>query len=94
MATTQAPETARTTSPADARSRVRERAFQLVLLGLVVLVIGFTATLVSNAVHPCEPAAGSVVQPPLADCAVALSPWIGVALAGLVLALFGYRRVG
>lgn len=81
-------------SAEDAAGRARERWFRIVLLGLVVLVAGFTATLVANAFYPCEPAAGSVVQPPLADCAVALSPWIGIAVAGLVIAVAGYLRVG
>ncbi len=92
--TSGAAESAPAAPPADAATRARERAFQLVLLGLVVLVVGFTATLVANAFFPCEPAAGSSVQPPIADCAVALSPWLGVALVGLILALLAYRRVG
>ncbi len=92
-----APETgtAPLTPPAaDAAARRRETAFRIVLLGLVLLVAGFTAILVVNALYPCEPAAGSAVQPPLADCAVALSPWIGVAIAGLLVAVAGYLRVG
>ena len=82
-------------SPApDPAAHSRETAFRIVLLGLVLLVAGFTLTLVSNAFYPCVPSAGSVVQPPLAACAVALSPWLGVAGVGLLLALLGYHRVG
>jgi hypothetical protein len=72
----------------------RERSSRLVLYGLVILVVGFTAALLANGLYPCVPAAGSAIEPPLTDCAVALSPWAGVALVGLVLALIGYRRVG
>lgn len=75
-------------------NRSRERWFRIVLLGLVVLVLGFTATLMANFFYPCVPAADSVVQPPLVDCALFLSPWIGVAAAGLVIAGIGYLRVG
>ena len=71
----------------------RERWFRIVLLGLVVLVLGFTATLMANFFYPCVPAAGPDVQPPLADCAVFLSPWLGILAAGLVLAGIGYLRV-
>jgi len=77
-----------------AANAARERAFRLVLLGLLLLVAGFTATLVANAFYPCEPATGSAIQPPLADCAVSLSPWIGIAFAGLLVAIAGYLRVG
>lgn len=77
----------------DPANRSRERWFRMVLLGLVVLVLGFTALLMANFFYPCEPAAGSIVQPPLADCAVFLSPWIGVAAAGIVIAGLGYMRV-
>lgn len=95
MAASGSPGTEAGTPPAaSAAARARERAFRIVLLGLVVLAVGSTAVLVANAFYPCEPAAGSVVQPPLADCAVSLSPWIGVALVGLVLAIAGYLRVG
>ncbi len=72
----------------------RNLAFRIALAGLILLVLGFTGTLVANAFYPCEPAAGSIVQPPLADCAVSLSPWIGIALAGLLVAVAGYLRVG
>lgn len=82
-----------TPSAEDAAVRARSRSFRIVLLGLVVLVLGFTAILVANAFYPCEPAVGSVVQPPLADCAVSLSPWIGVSVVGLGLAVAGYLRV-
>ncbi len=75
-------------------ARRRETAFRIVLLGLVLLIAGFTAVLVANALYPCEPAAGSSAQPPLAECAVALSPWVGVAVLGLALAVAGYLRVG
>lgn len=71
---------------------VREGTFRLVLLGLVLLVVGFTALLVSNDLYPCVPAAGSSLTPPLGDCAIFLSPWAGVALVGLALAAVGYRR--
>ena len=81
-------------APTDGAALRRDRAFRIVLLGLLLLVLGFTATLVSNAFYPCEPAAGSTVQPPLADCAVALSPWLGLAVVGLVLAIAGYLRIG
>ncbi len=85
-----------TAAPAatDAATRARTLAFRIVLVGLVLLVAGFTATLVSNAFYPCEPSAGSSVQPPLGDCAVALSPWIGIAIVGLIVAVVGYFRVG
>lgn len=76
-----------------AASQARARTFSVVLLGLLVLVAGFTATLVSNSFYPCVPAAGTAVQPPLLDCAVFLSPWLGLALVGLVLALLGYIRL-
>ena len=78
------------TEPAAAR---RETWFRVVLLGLVILVLGFTAVLLGQAAYPCVPAAGSTVEPPLADCAVALSPWIGLAALGFLLALLGYLRV-
>ncbi len=78
---------------AGAASRTRETWFQIVLIGLLVLVVGFTAALVSNGLYPCVPAGESSVQPPIADCAIALSPWIGVALAGLIVAAIGYLRV-
>ncbi len=94
MAASSPPDVAAVPPAEDAAGRARERWFRVVLAGLVVLVAGFTATLVANAFYPCEPAAGSVLQPPLADCAVALSPWIGVAVVGLVLAALGYRRIG
>ncbi len=84
------------TSPAsapDATERSRDRWFRAVLLGLIVLVLGFTGILMANFFYPCEPAAGSVVQPPLVDCAAFLSPWIAVALVGLLLAGLGYLRV-
>ncbi len=93
MAAAEAP-TAAPTSGGDVAARARQRWFQAVLVGLVLLVVGFTATLVSNAFYPCVPAAGSHVQPPLGDCAVALSPWLGLALVGLLVAVLGYRRVG
>ncbi len=70
----------------------RERTFRLVLIGLLLLVLGFTAMLLSNGLYPCVPAAGSAVEPPLADCAVSLSPWAAVAVLGLALAAVGYRR--
>lgn len=79
---------------ADAAERSRERWFRVVLLGLLVLVLGFTATLMANFFYPCEPAAGSVIQPPLADCAVFLSPWIGLIAVGIAIAGIGYLRVG
>ncbi len=78
----------------EATVRGRERWFRVVLLGLLLLVLGFTATLVTNTFYPCVPAAGSTVQPPLGDCAVALSPWLGLAAAGLIVAVAGYLRVG
>ncbi len=78
---------------AGAASRTRETWFRIVLIGLLVLVVGFTAALVSNGLYPCVPAADTSLQPPLADCAVALSPWIGLALAGLMIAAIGYVRV-
>lgn len=80
--------------PEDRAARAREFAFRVVLVGLVLLVLGFTATLVANAFYPCEPAAGSTVQPPLTDCAIALSPWLGIAIVGLLVAVVGYLRVG
>lgn len=93
MAAVEAP-TAAPTPAEDLTARARQRWFQVVLVGLVLLVVGFTATLVSNAFYPCVPSAGSHVQPPLGDCAVALSPGLGLALVGLLLAVLGYRRVG
>lgn len=78
----------------DRASRARELAFRIVLVGLALLVLGFTATLVANAFYPCEPAAGSTVQPPIAECAVALSPWLTIAVLGLIVAVVGYFRVG
>lgn len=85
-----APETPR--SPAPSPEAVRERTFRLVLIGLLLLVLGFTALLIANGLYPCVPAGGSAVEPPLADCAVSLSPWAGVAVVGLALAAVGYRR--
>jgi hypothetical protein len=86
-----------TAAPSDARAEPnasRESWFRVVLLGLAILVIGFTAILIANSFYPCVPAADSVAQPPLAECAVFLSPWIGVAAAGVVIAGIGYLRVG
>ncbi len=82
------------TTANDSEARSRTLAFRIVLVGLLLLVVGFTATLVANAFYPCEPAAGSAVQPPIGDCAVALSPWFGLAVLGLVVAILGYFRVG
>ncbi len=73
--------------------RARTLWFRAVLAGLVVLILGFTAILIRNSYFPCVPAEGSLLQPPLADCAVALSPWIGLAAAGLVLAGLGFLRI-
>lgn len=70
----------------------RERTIRLVLVGLVLLVVGFTALLVSNDLYPCVPASGSSVEPPLSDCALFVSPWAAVALVGLAIAAVGYRR--
>lgn len=78
--------------PAPGVDAARERTFRLVLIGLVLLVVGFTALLISNGLYPCVPAADSTVAPPLSDCAVFLSPWAGLALIGLALAAVGYRR--
>lgn len=80
-------------APEDRAARARELAFRIVLVGLILLVLGFTATLVGNAFYPCEPATGSTAQPPLADCAVALSPWLALAAVGLLAAVVGYLRV-
>jgi len=80
-----------TVLPADA---ARERSVRLVLYGLVVLVLGFTAVLLANGLYPCVPSAGSAIEPTLTDCAAALSPWGAVAFVGFVLALIGYRRAG
>ncbi len=79
--------------PSTQADRTQDRAFRIVLVGLLLLVVGFTATLVSNAFYPCEPPAGSTVQPPISDCALALSPWLGLAAVGLVVAIVGYLRV-
>ena len=76
----------------DAADATRERSFRLVLLGLVLLILGFTAGAFANGLYPCAPASGSAIEPPLADCAVSLSPWAGVAALGLALAVLGYRR--
>ncbi len=78
--------------PTSASDGVRERTFRLVLIGLVLLVVGFTALLVTNDLYPCVPAAGSSMEPPLSDCALFLSPWAAVALVGLALAAVGYWR--
>lgn len=85
---------AQPTTAAETPEAARERPFRLVLLGLVLLVLGFTAAAFTNGLYPCVPAAGSAIEPPLTDCAVALSPWVGVALVGVALALIGYRRAG
>lgn len=71
----------------------RERSFRLVLIGLVVLIAGFTAALLANGLYPCVPGA-SGIEPPLSDCAISLSPWAGVGIVGLAIALVGYRRAG
>ncbi len=90
-----APDTTPAPSPAAVEAGLsRDRSFQLVLIGLIILIAGFTAALLANGLYPCVPAAGSDFEPPLADCAIALSPWAGVAVIGLALALVGYRRVG
>ena len=81
-------------SPTEPADPARERTFRWVFGGLVILIVGFTAAAFTNGLYPCVPAAGSSAEPPLTDCAVALSPWIGVALVGLVLAIVAYRRVG
>ncbi len=86
-----------TSPPADAvepSAARRERWFRVVLLGLGLVIFGFTAAAFANGLPPCVPAAGSGVAPPLSECVVALSPWAGVALLGLVLAVVGYIRVG
>ncbi len=94
-ATMSAPESAAApAAPAESLDPARERSFRLVLLGLVLLIVGFTFGAFANGLYPCVPAAGSSVAPPLSECAVALSPWAGVGLIGLVLAVVGYRRVG
>lgn len=80
-------------SDVSGEERARTLWFRTVLAGLVLLVLGFTAILIRNAYYPCAPAEGSLLQPPLADCAVALSPWIGLAAAGLVIAGVGFLRV-
>jgi len=85
-------EAAPVTPPPTVAEAARERSFRLVLIGLVVLIVGFTAAAFANGMYPCVPAAGSSVEPPLTDCAVSLSPWAGLALVGLVLAVLGYRR--
>ncbi len=79
-------------APVPSADVAREKTFRLVLLGLVLLVVGFTALLVSNDLYPCVPVAGSSLEPPLTDCALFLSPWAGVALVGLALAAVGYLR--
>ena len=79
--------------PAETGERSRGRWFRIVLFGLVLLVLGFTFTLMANSFYPCVPAAGSAVQPPLGDCAVFLTPWIGLALLGLVVCVIGYLKV-
>lgn len=84
------PETA-ASSPAAA---VRERWTRLVFLGLLLLIVGFTAAAFANGLYPCVPGVGSTVEPPLADCAVSVSPWAAVAIVGLLLAGLAYRRVG
>jgi hypothetical protein len=87
------PDAAATVSPpVDAPNAARERSIRLVLVGLVLLIVGFTASAFANGMYPCVPAAGSSLEPPLAECAVSLSPWAGLALVGLALALVGYRR--
>lgn len=78
--------------PSDAASAARERSFRLVLIGLVLLITGFTIAAIANGLYPCVPAAGSGIEPPPSDCAVTLSPWAAVALVGLILAVVGYRR--
>ncbi len=80
--------------PEDATTRARDRWFRIVLVGLLLAVIGFTATLIGNDFYPCVPAAGSGIQPPLGACATFLSPWIGLVVLGAVFAVVGYRRIG
>lgn len=72
----------------------RETWFHLVLLGLLVFIAGATAMLFASAAYPCAPAAGSIVEPPLSQCTVALSPYAAAALLGLVAAILGYVRSG
>lgn len=76
---------------AETPDAAREFWFRLVLLGLVLLVVGFTFGAITNGLYPCVPAAGSSVEPPLTECAVSLSPWVGVGVVGLALAVVGYR---
>ncbi len=85
-----APEaSAPTANEADA---ARERTFSIVLVGVVLLILGFTLAAIANGLYPCVPAAGSSVEPPLTDCAVSLSPWVGILIVGLALAVLGYIR--
>lgn len=78
--------------PADSRPSGQERSTRIVLIGLILLILGFTAAAFANGLYPCVPAAGSSIEPPLTDCGVSLSPWAGIAVVGLALALVGYRR--
>lgn len=79
-------------TPIAAADAARERSMRLVLIGLAVLIVGFTLGAFANGMYPCVPAAGSSIEPPLTDCAVSLSPWAALGLVGLALAVVGYRR--
>lgn len=76
-----------------AAEAMRDRWYVVALVGLILAIAGSTAAALQNSLYPCEPATGSSVAPPLADCAVALAPGGTVFLAGLVLAAAGYLKV-
>jgi heme/copper-type cytochrome/quinol oxidase subunit 2 len=80
--------------PADAATKSRDLWSRIVFVGMVLFIIGFIAVLMAQSVYPCTPAAGHAVEPPLTDCALFLSPWVVLAVFGLVLFAVAYLRVG
>ena len=61
--------------------------------GLFLLVGATTVALFVSAFPPCVPETAGATTPPLAECAVAVGPWVALAVLGLLLAAVAYRRV-
>ena len=78
----------------DAAAKSRELWTRMVLLGMILFIVGLVAALMAQSLYPCVPPAGSTVEPPLGECAVFLSPWIVLAVIGLVVTVVAYLRTG